>query len=241
MQASRDRVCRPLKPSPEFRPTRIDTDRIMATARLTKPRLSRVEQSAQRAEELLTAAWAVFCEKGYEAVTIDEVAARAGYSRMPVYSLFGDKQNLYFELWKRTVGEMLKQIRTAQKPGDSLRRNLQRLAVQLAPAADAPNDPRNSSGEHLFFAVQTIALSRPEIADKLELLARQVISEFAAVLGQSRLDKGDVLRGDLPTVAAHLVAQINGMATVQFQTRRSFFSADELADVFISIALRPSP
>ncbi len=214
----------------------------MATARLTKPRLSRVEQSAQRAEELLTAAWALFCEKGYEAVTIDEVAARAGYSRMPVYSLFGDKQNLYFELWKRTVGEMLRQIGTAQKPGDSLRKNLQRLAAQLAPPAggDTQIDPRSNLGEHLFFAVQTIALSRPEIADKLELLARQVISEFAAVLGQSRLDKGDVLRSDLQTVAAHLVSQINGMATVQFQTRRTFFSAQELADVFISIALKPA-
>ncbi|MDP9142565.1 MAG: TetR/AcrR family transcriptional regulator, partial [Pseudomonadota bacterium] len=169
--------------------------------RQTKPRLTRVEQSAQRAEELLTAAWVLFCEKGYEAVTIDEVAAHAGYSRMPVYSLFGDKQNLYFELWKRTVGEMLKQIGISQKRGDSLRKNLQRLAAQLAPpvGTNTQSDPRSNLGEHLFFAVQTIALSRPDIADMLELLARQVISEFADLLGQSKLEKGDVLRSDLQT------------------------------------------
>lgn len=212
----------------------------MAATPLSKPRLSRVEQSAQRAQELLDAAWALFCEKGYEAVTIDEVAARAGYSRMPVYSLFGDKQNLYFELWQRTVGGLLTQIRASQKPGDSLRKNLQRLAgLMAAPAGtDTQSDPGSNSGEHLFFAVQTIALSRPDIADKLELLSRQVISDFAEVLGLSELAPGDVLRSDLSTVAAHLVAQINGMATVQFQTRRIYSNTRELTDLFISIALK---
>lgn len=155
----------------------------MATARLTKPRLSRVEQSAQRAQELLNAAWALFCEKGYEAVTIDEVATRAGYSRMPVYSLFGDKQNLYFELWQRAVGDLMRQITASQKPGDSLRRNLARLAELIAAPAGSNTqaDPQKNLGEHLFFAVQTIALSRPDIADRLETLARQVIDRKSVV------------------------------------------------------------
>lgn len=212
----------------------------MATARLAKPRLTRVEQSAQRAQELLNAAWALFCEKGYEAVTIDEVAARAGYSRMPVYSLFGDKQNLYFELWQRAVGEMMKQIADSQKAGDSLRKNLKRLAELIAAPSGigARSEQQQNLGEHLFFAVQTIALSRSDIADKLETLSREVVSGVAELLGQSKLDKGDVLRGDLDTVAAHLVAQINGMATVQFQTRKLFFSPRDLSELFVAIALR---
>ncbi|HEY1076301.1 MAG TPA: TetR/AcrR family transcriptional regulator [Fontimonas sp.] len=212
----------------------------MAATQPTKARLSRVEQSAQRAQELLDAAWLLFCEKGYEAVTIDEVAARAGYSRMPVYSLFGDKQNLYFELWQRAVGGMLTQIRASQKAGASLRSNLQRLAELMAspPDGDTQSAPGSNSGEHLFFAVQTIALSRADIADKLELLSRQVISEFAEVLALSRLEPRDVLRSDLNTVAAHLVAQINGMATVKFQTRRSYFNTRELTELFVAIALK---
>src|SRR3546814_9405326 len=68
-----------------------------------KVRLSRGEQNARRSEELLEAAWTVFCDKGYESVTIDDVAAQAGYSRMPIYSLFGDKQSLFFALWQRTI------------------------------------------------------------------------------------------------------------------------------------------
>ena len=72
-----------------------------------KPRRTREEQKADRSKELLAAAWVMFCDKGYEAVTIDDVAEHAGYSRMPIYSLFGDKQNLFFELQRSKTTELL--------------------------------------------------------------------------------------------------------------------------------------
>src|SRR3546814_16564274 len=82
-----------------------------------KVRLSRGEQNARRSEELLEAAWTVFCDKGYESVTIDDVAAQAGYSRMPIYSLFGDKQSLFFALWQLTIDRMLAMLPIGRAAG----------------------------------------------------------------------------------------------------------------------------
>ena len=204
--------------------------------RARKPRLSRGQQREQRTTELLEAAWAMFCEKGYEAVTIENVAEYAGYSRMPIYSLFGDKQNLYFELWRKAVGALSDALLGSLRPGVSLRRNLAQLAEVVAqgPAGAAPD----KSPESLFFAVQTIALSRPDIAAKLEKLSREVITHVARIVRESALEPGDVLRGDAETIAAHIVAQINGLSTVQFQTRKRFARARDLAAIFNAIALR---
>ncbi len=201
-----------------------------------KTRLSREEQKAARSQALLTAAWEAFCDKGYEAVTIDEVAERAGYSRMPVYSLFGDKQTLFFELWRSTVGELERRLFASIRPGAPLTRNLRQLAEAVANSSE--RDPAANPGERLFFVVQTIALSRPDIAGQLETLARKVVDDVAGIVRRSALAEGERLRAAPEVIAAHLVAQINGLATVQFQTRTRYASSRELTAIFKAIALK---
>lgn len=203
---------------------------------LRKPRMSREAQKAERSQALLIAAWEVFCEKGYESVTIDDVAERAGYSRMPVYSLFGDKQNLYFELWSNAVAELTRLLIGGFKPGTPLRRTLKQLAETIA--QNARGDPGTQPGEKLFFVVQTIALSRPDIAAKLEQLARKVVADFAQIIRDSSLAAGERLRGDAETISAHLVAHINGLAAVQFQTRSQYAHTRDLTAIFTAIALK---
>ncbi len=204
--------------------------------RVRKPRLSREEQKAERSQALLAAAWEVFCEKGYEAATIDDVAERAGYSRMPVYSLFGDKQNLYFELWQTAVAELTDRLIGSLKTGVPLRRNLKQLANTIA--ASASSDPASKPGERLFFVVQTIALSRPDIATKLEGLARGVVDAMAQMVRSSTLAEGERLMTDPESIGAHLVAHINGLATVQFQTGTVYARARDLTAIFTAIALK---
>lgn len=201
-----------------------------------KPRLTRAEQKAQRSQDLLDAARVKFIEKGYEAVTIDDVAEYAGMSRMPVYSLFGDKQTLFFELWHSTVDGLSKRLVSCAKPGQPLREKLKSLAelISVANAAPTTDDP----GMNLFFVVQTIALSRPEIAAKLQATAREIVSDFTDFISDATLEKGDELRSDPETVAAHIVAHINGLSTAQFQTGKRYLNKRDLADIFICIAIR---
>lgn len=65
----------------------------------TRPRPPARAASGGRLEArraaFLSAAWAVFEEKGFDGATIDEVIARSGGSRQTLYALFGDKQGLF--------------------------------------------------------------------------------------------------------------------------------------------------
>ena len=200
-----------------------------------RQRLSREEQKAERTQQLLEAARVMFLEKGYEAVTIDHVAEHAGYSRMPVYTLFGDKQNLFFELWRSATAQLTQALVGHFQPGTSLRKNLKQLA-DLVVAGQAAPGPRYA--ERLFFVVQTIALSHPEVAAKHEKLAQKVVQDVAQAVRGCSLDKGDVLRADAETIASHLVAHLNGMATVEFQTHGRYAKAKDLYPIFCAIAFK---
>ncbi len=200
-----------------------------------KPRLNREQQKALRAQELLDAAWELFCQKGYETLSIDEVAEYAGYSRMPIYSLFGDKQNLFFELWRNKTGQLEQLLLANCRAGETLSHNLHALAEIIAVSSQTPN-PQH--GEYLFFVVQTISINRPDIKDRVDSLARELVADFAEMITSSTLEKGQSLRDSPERVAEHILAQINGIATLQFQTRQSFLTTASLGDIFCRLALK---
>ncbi|MES2490403.1 MAG: TetR/AcrR family transcriptional regulator [Pseudomonadota bacterium] len=201
-----------------------------------KPRLSREQQKAARMQDLLAAASVMFREKGYDAVTIDQVAEYAGCSRMPVYTLFGDRQNLFFELWRSVTADLEQGLFKHFVPGTSLRRNLKQLAELLSDSFDSEKPAYDS--ERLFFVMQTISLSRPDIAEKLSDLTRKIIKDVARCIEQSSLARGEKLRSDADTVASHLLAYINGMATAQFQTKTRFAKAKDLIPIFNAMVFK---
>ncbi|HVT37259.1 MAG TPA: TetR/AcrR family transcriptional regulator [Nevskiaceae bacterium] len=196
--------------------------------------MTREQKKAQRAQALLDAAWAAFCELGYEKLTIEDVADRAGYSRQPVYTLFGDKQNLIFELQSRATRQVVDLLFAHLRPGASLRENLTRVA-QVVASELGSNHP--TYGEQLFIVAQAIALNRPDIADKVRAQARWVIDDIARVIQRSPLARGEKLRSQPETIAAHLAAHINGLTTVQYQTGKRYASARELTEIFLFFAL----
>ncbi|MFU8840416.1 MAG: TetR/AcrR family transcriptional regulator [Nitriliruptoraceae bacterium] len=67
------------------------------------PRLSRAEQQALTRDRLLEAAASVFAEHGVDGAAIDDIAARAGYSRGAFYSNFSDKTELLIALCDRRL------------------------------------------------------------------------------------------------------------------------------------------
>jgi TetR/AcrR family transcriptional repressor of mexJK operon len=196
---------------------------------------SREEMKRQRAEALLDAAWAVFCEIGYEKLTIEDVADRAGYSRQPVYTLFGDKQTLFSELQSRATKQVMDLLFAYLQPGIGLRELLLQLADTVALLL---NSNKPTHGERLFIVSQTIALSRPDIAAKVQQQARRIIDEIARMVRLSPLAAGEVLRSSPEVIATHLAAQINGLTTVQYQTGEQHVTAKELRDLFLFFAFK---
>src|SRR5271163_5060003 len=53
--------------------------------------------------KILDAALAIFSEQGFEKTQLDEVAARAGYSRGAIYAHYASKEELFLELMEQRV------------------------------------------------------------------------------------------------------------------------------------------
>ena len=207
----------------------------MNAASKPKKRLSREEQKAERATALMGAAWTLFCEKGYEQLSVDEIAEYAGLSRMPVYSLFGDKQGLFCSLWERQTTDLSDTLLANCVPGNPLEKNL-RAVARLAAQGFASTEPRH--GEALFFVVQTISLHRPDIAERINTVASGIVDDFTAMIRDSSLDAGQSLCGKPDEIAAYIIAIINGSSTVGLQSGKRWVRSKPLQELFVATAIK---
>jgi AcrR family transcriptional regulator len=154
-----------------------------------------------------------------------------------VYTLFGDKQNLFCELQIRATVAVMDLLFTHLQPTASLRDNLIKVAQVVA---EQLNSNKPTHGERLYVVAQTIGFSRPDIAAKLQAQARWVIDEIARLIRRSALADGEVLRSSPEVIAAHLAAHINGLTTVQFQTGTRFATVEDLTEIFLFLAFENS-
>jgi AcrR family transcriptional regulator len=92
-------------PAPAPRPVTRSSRR----ARSAKVRMT----GQERREQLLVVGRRLFAEKGFEAVSVEEIAAKAGVSKPVVYEHFGGKEGLYAVLVDREMNELLASISDA--------------------------------------------------------------------------------------------------------------------------------
>src|SRR3984957_5029047 len=84
----------------------------------------------ERREQLLDVGRSLFAEKGFEATSIEEIAARAGVSKPVVYEHFGGKEGLYAVVVDREVGRFL-EMATRVLAGDDTMPKFEVAAVSL--------------------------------------------------------------------------------------------------------------
>ncbi|MDQ6938508.1 MAG: TetR/AcrR family transcriptional regulator [Actinomycetota bacterium] len=71
----------------------------------------------ERREQLLNVGRSLFAEKGFEATSIEEIAARAGVSKPVVYEHFGGKEGLYAVVVDREMQALLDRVTSALTAG----------------------------------------------------------------------------------------------------------------------------
>jgi AcrR family transcriptional regulator len=86
---------------------------------------------AEREQQMLEAADRVFARRGYEAASMDEIAAEVGVTKPMLYAYFGSKEGLYLASVQR-AGEM--------------------LAQRLRESAEGGPPERLEAGVHAFFS-----------------------------------------------------------------------------------------
>lgn len=104
-------------------------------ARETKVRMS----ASERREQLLDVGRKLFAEKGYEAVTVEEIAAKAKVSKPVVYEHFGGKEGLYAVVVDREMNFLLTSISDALTAGTA-RELLEQAGLALFDYIDTYTD-----------------------------------------------------------------------------------------------------
>src|ERR1700750_1622484 len=85
-----------------------------------RSRLSRDD----RMEQTLVAAHELFAERGYAAVTMEEIAAAVGVTKPLLYNYFGNKERLYIACMERAgdalIAAIAEAVRETETPADAL-------------------------------------------------------------------------------------------------------------------------
>lgn len=135
----------------------------MSTQDQTAERVPRRRSETRR--RLLDAAYEVFVERGFGRTTVEDVCARAGYTRGAFYSNFASLDELFFEIYRRQGFGMVEQLRrvVADRPaGPNGDVDLGELAYRALDALD--QDPRWMA-LHLEFTLY--AMRNPEVGRNL--------------------------------------------------------------------------
>jgi TetR/AcrR family transcriptional repressor of mexJK operon len=82
-----------------------------------------------KAQLIIAAAREAFLEKGYDGVSMDEVANRAGVAKQTVYARYASKDALFLAVVESVQGRMLSAVSAAGP--DAIRDRLHRIAREL--------------------------------------------------------------------------------------------------------------
>ncbi|MGI8879735.1 MAG: TetR family transcriptional regulator [Jatrophihabitans sp.] len=173
-----------------------------------------------RREQLLDVGRSLFAEKGFEATSIEEIAARANVSKPVVYEHFGGKEGLYAVVVDREMSALLNRITSALTAGHP-RELVEQAALALLTYIEEQTDgfrvlTRDSpvvSGAGTFSSLLNDIASQVEYILAKEFSARglqpklagmyaQMLVGMVALTGQWWLEARKPKREE---VAAHLV------------------------------------
>ena len=84
----------------------------------------------ERREQLVDVGRAVFAAKGFEAATVEDIAAKAGVSKPVVYEHFGGKEGLYAVVVDREMETLLEMVTASLSRTSSFMR-IQQVALAL--------------------------------------------------------------------------------------------------------------
>jgi AcrR family transcriptional regulator len=80
---------------------------------------------AERRDQLLLVARAIFAERGFQATTMDDIAKEAGFTKPILYQYFESKTELYREIVNQTAQKLMNSLRTAVDEVESPRAKIE--------------------------------------------------------------------------------------------------------------------
>ena len=123
----------------------------------------------ERREQLLDVGRSLFAQKGFDATSVEEIAAKAGVSKPVVYEHFGGKEGLYAVVVDREMRALLDAITGALTSSGRPRELLERAAFALLDYIDSSTD-----GFRILVRDSPVAQSTGSFASLISDAASQV-------------------------------------------------------------------
>jgi AcrR family transcriptional regulator len=200
----------------------------------TRSRLSKADRMAQA----LTAAHTLFAERGFAAVTMDEVAAEVGVTKPLLYNYFGNKEQLYIACMERSgdalVAMILETVGDASSPSEALNDGLRAFFAFL--------DADRTAWAVLFD--ETLPQSG-ELADRVAEYRGRLISLVSeSLLAQLPAKRHPTARIEVEALSTALLGAAEALARWWLRTEAT--SAGEAAELLIAtvepgLRLRSTP
>ena len=153
---------------------------------------------------ILDAAKRMFTVQGYDGVSMDQIAAEAGVSKLTVYSHFGDKEALFAAAVKAHCDMGLPDALFAVAPDTPLRERLLQIARAFYAMVSAPEAV---AGHRIMCTPQITASPLPRLF--WEAGPKRVQAAFVTLL-EHRIAAGELAIDDVPRAAGQFFALLKG-------------------------------
>ncbi|AVG14830.1 TetR family transcriptional regulator [Chromobacterium vaccinii] len=190
------------------------------------PKLRSRKRLATR-QSISNAATRLFLERGFEHVTIDEIAAAADVGRMTVFNHFPRKEDMFFdrdEEGRAILAQALRERAPGVSPIESLRRLAYRLLAEQSP--------------YLRFSAESQGFIKTvEASETLKARARAIRDEIARAVAATLAEcAGQEAPDPAADLAAHLLLAMWTVALIQaHRTFRDKQDSEEANAVFLAI------
>lgn len=174
---------------------------------------------------ILDQARQLFFARGYHGVSVRDIVQACGLSNAALYHHFGSKDNLFAEVFKEYVAQLIQRLRDAGQTEGSCRQRLASMAETYGRIM------LESQSELLALGRDLIDLDLDEHQRLLFDAQAQVPSLFAAVL-----DDG-IAAGEIHPVDTHRVGMLLMGMVLSLTVRRKFEPADETLSDDVDLAV----
>jgi AcrR family transcriptional regulator len=191
-------------------------------ASVARSRLPRDE----RMEQTLGAAHGLFAERGYAAVTMDEIAAAVGVTKPLLYNYFGNKERLYIACMERAGDSLTAVVAAAvaetESPGEALAAGVRAFFAFL------------DSDQAAWAVLFDETLPRVgDVADRVAEYRGRILDLVSdSMLAQLPEDRRDDGRTEVEALSTAMLGAAEALA--RWWLRTEALGAEEAADLLIS-------
>ncbi|MFK4105056.1 TetR/AcrR family transcriptional regulator [Streptomyces sp. NPDC019531] len=145
----------------------------------------RERKKLQTATRIYRTAVALFAEKGFDNVSVQEIADVAEVSKMTVFNYFGTKEDLVFLPVEEHFGDAARAVRERQ-PGETALDAVRRQFLEMIEARDPAIGLHSEPFSH---QVRKLVLETPVLMERAFLAAQKGTRELATHLAEETGDR----------------------------------------------------